>query len=269
MALQSSGAISLNDIHIEAGGTTGTQCSLNDADIRTMINKSSGAQASFQDYYGASSSIATINCSLTLSRSEDGTYSTDYKGNSYFTLTGYSYYLEVADWSSVSYTNARNYLGSYSSTDTSVSSSDQNFLGSAGSGTTYDAIRWSYRTMTNTSNSVIGSATTINFYHIGNGNIYNYPTSTGSNWSLPTTFNNINLTFSYGGTNYNWNWNRTTHFGNLATTNITISGFQTFDGNPQNIASVYAIPSSAGAGNFIGAGNATSITITGAKFTIT
>lgn len=269
MALQSSGAISLNDIHIEAGGTTGTQCSLNDADIRTMINKSSGAQASFQDYYGASSSIATINCSLTLSRGEDGTYSTDYKGNSYFTLTGYSYYLEVANWSSVSTTNARHYLGSYSSTDTSVSSSDQNFLGSMGTGTTYDAIRWGHRTMTNTSNSVIGSATTINFHHIGNNNIYNYPSGTGNNWSLPTTFNNINLTFSYGGTNYNWNWNRTTHFSTVATANFQLSGFQTFDGNPQNIASVYALPSIAGAGNFIGAGNATSITITGAKFTIT
>mgnify|MGYP005691970963 CR=1 FL=1 len=269
MALQSSGAISLNDIHIEAGGTSGTQASINDADIRQMINKSSGATASFSEYYGASSSIATINCSLTLTRSEDGTYSTDYKGNSYFTLSGYSYYLRVADWSSLSTTNARNYLGSYSSTDTSVSSSDQNFLGSMGSGTTYDSIQFSHRTMTNTSNSVIGSATTINFSHIGNGNIYNYPTSTGSNWSLPTTFNNINLTFSYGGTNYNWNWNRVNHFSNVATTNITISGFQTFDGNPQTISSVYAIPSSAGAGNFIGAGNSTAITITGAKFTIT
>lgn len=37
MALQTSGAISLNDIHIEAGGTTGTSASINDADIRAMI----------------------------------------------------------------------------------------------------------------------------------------------------------------------------------------------------------------------------------------
>ena len=62
MALQSSGAISLNDIHIEAGGSSGTQASINDADIRTMINKSSGAQASFSEYYGASSSILTFEC---------------------------------------------------------------------------------------------------------------------------------------------------------------------------------------------------------------
>ena len=56
MALQNSGAISLDDIHVEAGGTSGTTASINDSDIRTMIDKSDGAEASFQEYYGASSS---------------------------------------------------------------------------------------------------------------------------------------------------------------------------------------------------------------------
>lgn len=54
MALQSSGQISLNDIHVEAGGTTGTQASLNDTDIRDLIGKASGAQSSFSEFYGAS-----------------------------------------------------------------------------------------------------------------------------------------------------------------------------------------------------------------------
>lgn len=54
MALQSSGAISLNDIHIEAGGSSGTNASLNDSDIRALIGKSSGAQSSFSEFYGAS-----------------------------------------------------------------------------------------------------------------------------------------------------------------------------------------------------------------------
>ena len=62
MALQTSGAISLNDMHIEAGGTTGTQASLNDQDIRDMISKSSGATSSFNEYYGASSTL-TLTCS--------------------------------------------------------------------------------------------------------------------------------------------------------------------------------------------------------------
>jgi len=54
MPLQSSGAISLNEIHIEAGGTSGSQASINDADIRALIGKASGAQMSFSEWYGAS-----------------------------------------------------------------------------------------------------------------------------------------------------------------------------------------------------------------------
>lgn len=54
MPLQTSGAISLNDIHIEAGGTSGTTASINDADIRALIGKASGAQMSFSEWYGAS-----------------------------------------------------------------------------------------------------------------------------------------------------------------------------------------------------------------------
>ena len=57
MALQSSGAISLNDIHIEAGGSSGTQCSINDSDIRALISKSSGATMSFSEWYGASAAL--------------------------------------------------------------------------------------------------------------------------------------------------------------------------------------------------------------------
>lgn len=68
MALQTSGAISLNEIHVEVGGTSGTQCSLNDADIRgigapnstyadalhgTGINQTSGTAISIYEFYGA------------------------------------------------------------------------------------------------------------------------------------------------------------------------------------------------------------------------
>ena len=54
MTLQSSGAISLNDIHIEAGGSSGTQAGINDSDIRGLISKSSGSQMAFNEWYGAS-----------------------------------------------------------------------------------------------------------------------------------------------------------------------------------------------------------------------
>ena len=54
MALQSSGAISLDDIHVEAGGTTGTLASINDSDIRDLIGKTAGASMSFNEWYEAS-----------------------------------------------------------------------------------------------------------------------------------------------------------------------------------------------------------------------
>ena len=58
--VNTSGAVSLNDLHIEAGGTSGTTCSLNDTDIRELnaasgrsINSSSGTNIDIADFYGA------------------------------------------------------------------------------------------------------------------------------------------------------------------------------------------------------------------------
>ena len=65
MALQTSGAISLNDIHVEAGGTSGTTCSMNDPDIRGLtaaagrtINSTQNGNTDFADYYGASAEVS-------------------------------------------------------------------------------------------------------------------------------------------------------------------------------------------------------------------
>ena len=62
MALPASGTISLNQMHIEAGGSSGTLCSINDADIRGLtpgtgysIPTGSGTAIDFADFYGASS----------------------------------------------------------------------------------------------------------------------------------------------------------------------------------------------------------------------
>ena len=51
MALQSSGAISLNDIHTEVGATSGTSCSMGDSDLRTLAGDTSGA-ISMSQWYG-------------------------------------------------------------------------------------------------------------------------------------------------------------------------------------------------------------------------
>lgn len=55
MALQTSGQISLNDIHLELGGSSGSQVSMNDSDVRGLIDKSSGAAMSLSEWYGAAS----------------------------------------------------------------------------------------------------------------------------------------------------------------------------------------------------------------------
>lgn len=58
MALQSSGPIALNDMHVEAGGASGTNCTINDADIRGLIGKASGTTMSFSEWYGASATVS-------------------------------------------------------------------------------------------------------------------------------------------------------------------------------------------------------------------
>lgn len=60
MPVTSSGQVSLNDLHVEAGGTTGTECSFNDSDIRGLIDKASGAQMAINEWYGASN-VFTFN----------------------------------------------------------------------------------------------------------------------------------------------------------------------------------------------------------------
>lgn len=74
MALQSSGAISLNEMHIEAGGSSGTLCTINDSDIRGLISKGSGATMSFNEWYGASASVShTVSTSGTIYTEYDTT----------------------------------------------------------------------------------------------------------------------------------------------------------------------------------------------------
>ena len=61
MALPTSGALTLDQIHVEAGGSSGATSSLNDTDIRGLtaasgrtINSTQGTEIDFADFYGAS-----------------------------------------------------------------------------------------------------------------------------------------------------------------------------------------------------------------------
>ena len=78
MPVPSSGMISLNDFHVEAGGTSGSACTLNDADIRGLISKGSGAAMNFNEWYGASALI------------HSSTVVTGYQASQYFSVSGYN-----------------------------------------------------------------------------------------------------------------------------------------------------------------------------------
>jgi hypothetical protein len=54
--LQSSGQITLDEIHVEAGGTTSTEATVNDTDIRGLISAASASEMEFADFYGADGS---------------------------------------------------------------------------------------------------------------------------------------------------------------------------------------------------------------------
>ena len=59
MPLPSSGQITIDQIHVEAGGSSTSQAAINDSDIRDMIGKGSTAQNAFNEYYGVTNSAPT------------------------------------------------------------------------------------------------------------------------------------------------------------------------------------------------------------------
>ena len=86
MALPTSGALSLDAIHVEAGGTTNTTASLNDTDIRGLtaaagktINSTPSTTIDFDDFYGASSDTSLFSTTVTVG--ETGSFIV-YKGYS-------------------------------------------------------------------------------------------------------------------------------------------------------------------------------------------
>ena len=88
MATPASGAISLNEMHVEAGGSSGTTCSINDADIRLIADKSSGATASWNDYYSRAADWSfTMTVADTTTSSSDGYVTTTIRYRGYHTTT--------------------------------------------------------------------------------------------------------------------------------------------------------------------------------------
>jgi len=89
MALPSSGAISLNQMHIEVGGSSGSTASLNDSDIRGLISKSSGATMAFNEWYGASSQTDTFNINAASYTPSGDKYNATYQGAGFASGTSF------------------------------------------------------------------------------------------------------------------------------------------------------------------------------------
>ena len=186
MALPASGnSISLNQMHIEVGGTSGTTCSLNDSDIRALISKGSGVTMAFNEWFGASASVADYSTTLTSGHT------------SVTTTVGYSSYVNAAKGflttsaSQPMFGTSTNNIGSLSST------SNTNYFG----GNTIHGLA-----MLGATTSTTGTI----YLYVATLNISNSDTSFKEVVINGTTYTRSNATYSsttYGGFAYSsWNW---------------------------------------------------------------
>jgi len=79
MTLPASGQISLNQIHVEAGGSTGSQVKVIDTDVKAIIG-ANNSNTAFSDYYGANASQPSVS----------------YKGRQFTESNGFPTYQPVA-----------------------------------------------------------------------------------------------------------------------------------------------------------------------------
>lgn len=126
MPLQSSGQISLDDLHVEVGGTSGTECSMNDTDIRGLIGLSSASQAAMNAFYGASNAQ---------------TVDFNYPGTYYSSSSAYPDWVTTTTYSTV-YVYAKVITNDQKTSSMALNSPPANFDQSAlattgGSGTAY------------------------------------------------------------------------------------------------------------------------------------
>lgn len=162
MVLPSSGSISLNQMHIEVGGSSGTQVSINDSDIRALIGKSSGVTMSFNEWYGASAFTADTVIDVT----------PDISGMKYAVPDFRTFTLLLSSQNSIIHNN-----------DITYSSGTTHYLHSCGGST----LVTSGTIMFNNSTSPTAGTGTSSYF-------------TGKYWRIPNSYNdgtNINNTGNY------------------------------------------------------------------------
>jgi hypothetical protein len=91
MALQTSGQISLNDIHLELDATSGTEVTMGDVDVRGLIDVNLGDQVAMNAFYGVSNSIDITGTSFTNQYTSTGKIAFNIGSQVEFTSTAQDY----------------------------------------------------------------------------------------------------------------------------------------------------------------------------------
>lgn len=195
MALPTSGALTLNAIHIEAGGSSGTTCSLNDTDIRGLtaasgrtINSTQGTNIDFADFYGASAVTTAADVSLTMTIGGASSTSTvQYVGTTRIRYRGYdnsgTYDSSVTSFGSLSTSSFTNYFGGNTINEI------YNF------GTSYSSV----------SSGPYGNVKLL--LRINAGNVSNSNSSFKQMVIGSTTYNRTDATYSADSSLSSWTWN--------------------------------------------------------------
>ena len=214
MALQTSGAISINDLHVEVGGTSGTTASLNDTDIRALIGVGSGASNSIGSYYGASSNIYQ-GTSLSITYGFSTLTTTSGKTT---TTVGYLHQLQPVG-TSISSIGSGNYVHGGGQGGSTVS--PLNFMGSTG-GADYNAItRPIFQTSYDIATAGVTNRCQFELRYVGRGQTTNQSGANynpsqqlayNANTGLPNGYSTINLAFSSGSTNFSFTAGTTLDF---------------------------------------------------------
>lgn len=83
MGTPTSGTITLNQVHVEAGGSSGSQASFNDSDIRLMSGSNQNTQFSMSDMYSRAADFqasATVGYGSSHFQQGYANFTTNYKG---------------------------------------------------------------------------------------------------------------------------------------------------------------------------------------------
>ena len=210
MTLATSGNLTLNQIHIEAGGSSGTACTINDSDIRGLqagagqtINSVSGTAIEIGDFYGATNDPRS---SLTGSPALSGTltvaekYAVTYVVNTQYTTRYNGYINSTINIGTDSVGNNIQPMGAWLNNSTWMGATVAGFYSSYSTtsffGGTPTAVTYTFYL----NNPVFNSGwTSISLYH------------PYSNYSNPYVFTRASASYYYNNSITRWTWTLNTY----------------------------------------------------------